>query len=540
VELKIKGKIILKKDVLVLKDIRERRGAFFTPQIWVEKSQEYIAAVFGKNWQDNYYVWDCCAGTGNLLVGINRNIENVFASTIDESDVKAMYDRIDNGAQLLKKNVFQFDFLNDDFKKLPKVLREIIDDPKKRKKLIIYINPPYAEAGDTKQRTGTGKNKVGVSNTSVINNKYRGEIGKAVNEIFVQFIIRIYKEINGCKLCNFSTLKAINAENFVKFREVVNSKLVKLFLCPANTFDNVNGQFPIGFHIWNTGIKEIFQEIYADVFNKDGLLLGTKKIISYDNEKGYISQWIKPFEDNTKILIGMLNTGRSDFQNQRLVFISSHIVTKLDRKNRIYRGTLNIGANNLVNVCVYFAVRHCIQANWINNRDQFLYPKDKCKTDVEFQNNCLTYTFFHGQNKISSKHGVNHWIPFSEKELKIEKTFESHFMYNFIAGKIVIQNRYNLFDEERPSGKLEFSPEAKAVFEAGKELWKYYLGKPRVNVNASFYDIRLFFQGETNGRMNNKSDDEEYNDLLGNLREKMKILAKKIEPKVYKYGFLLK
>jgi hypothetical protein len=112
-------------------------------------------------------------------------------------------------------------------------------------------------------------------------------------------------------------------------------------------------------------------------------------------------------------------------------------------------------------------------------------------------------------------------------------------MYNFIAGKMVIQNGYNLFDEERPSGKLEFSPEAKAVLEAGKELWKYYLGKPRVNVNASFYDIRLFFQGETNGRMNNKSNDEEYNDLLGNLREKMKILAKKIEPKIYEYGFLL-
>ncbi len=39
--------------------------------------------------------------------------------------------------------------------------------------------------------------------------------------------------------------------------------------------------------------------------------------------------------------------------------------------------------------------------------------------------------------------------------------------------------------------------------------------------------------------MNNKSEDEEYNTLLGNLRDKMKILAKKIEPKVYEYGFLL-
>jgi hypothetical protein len=38
--------------------------------------------------------------------------------------------------------------------------------------------------------------------------------------------------------------------------------------------------------------------------------------------------------------------------------------------------------------------------------------------------------------------------------------------------------------------------------------------------------------------MNNKSDDEKYNELISDLREKLKILAKKIEPKVYEHGFL--
>jgi hypothetical protein len=50
--------------------IRERRGAFFTPAIWVEKSQEYLKKALGENWQDEYYVWDCAAGTGNLLAGL--------------------------------------------------------------------------------------------------------------------------------------------------------------------------------------------------------------------------------------------------------------------------------------------------------------------------------------------------------------------------------------------------------------------------------------------------------------------------------------
>ena len=62
-----------------------------------------------------------------------------------------MRDRIANGANLMNSHVFQFDFLNDDFSKLPLPLQDIINNPKKEK-LVICINPPYAEAG-----TGLGK-----------------------------------------------------------------------------------------------------------------------------------------------------------------------------------------------------------------------------------------------------------------------------------------------------------------------------------------------------------------------------------------------
>jgi hypothetical protein len=53
-------------------------------------------------------------------------------------------------------------------------------------------------------------------------------------------------------------------------------------------------------------------------------------------------------------------------------------------------------------------------------------------------------------------------------------------------------------------------------------------------------EIREHFQGrKANGNMNTKSADAKYNELIGILRENLKILAKKIEPKVYEYGFLL-
>jgi len=62
---------------------------------------------------------------------------------------------------------------------------------------------------------------------------------------------------------------------------------------------------------------------------------------------------------------------------------------------------------------------------------------------------------------------------------------------------------------------MKFSEEAKDVFDAGRELWKYYHSQSDINVNASFYDIRAHFQGQNAvGRMNSKSTDVKYTELI--------------------------
>ena len=121
-------------------------------------------------------------------------------------------------------------------------------------------------------------------------------------------------------------------------------------------------------------------------------------------------------------------------------------------------------------------------------------------------------------------------------------------MSDFIAGKLKPQNADTLFGAEEsliPTEPIQFTPAAQAVMEAGRKLWEYYLHKKDkelyaepVNVNASFYDIRAYFQGFEKGKMRNKSDDEKYNELLRDLRTYQKVLAKQIEKKVYLYGFL--
>ena len=77
--------------------------------------------------------------------------------------------------------------------------------------------------------------------------------------------------------------------------------------------------------------------------------------------------------------------------------------------------------------------------------------------------------------------------------------------------------------------------------DSGRNLWKYYHIQPNCNVNSSLYDIREHFQGRNEkGKMNNKSDDEIYMNLITDLRNKLKILSKKIVPKIYIYEFLKK
>ncbi|GAA7636836.1 hypothetical protein HpMMM46_13970 [Helicobacter pylori] len=251
-KLEFQAFILERRDLLVPSDVRERKGAFFTPKIWVEKSQEFLAKALGQDYQEDYIIWDCAGGTGNLLWGL-LNKTNLYLSTLDSNDVAIVKDlAAKNHLKLLENQIFQFDFLNDDFfsDKVPKSLREILKE--KRKKLIIYINPPYAEATSAKTPSGTGKNKDLVARGNLICEKYKDELHKANNELFAQFFMRIYMELNGCIMASFSTLKYLNSSNFKQFREVFKAKFLEGFMVPADSFDNVKGQFPIGFLVWDT------------------------------------------------------------------------------------------------------------------------------------------------------------------------------------------------------------------------------------------------------------------------------------------------
>ncbi|GAA9905555.1 hypothetical protein VN0798_14190 [Helicobacter pylori] len=536
--------ILERRDLLVPSGVRERKGAFFTPKIWVEKSQEYLAKALGQDYQENYIIWDCAGGTGNLLNGLT-NKANCFLSTLDSNDVAIVKElTAANKLNLLENHVFQFDFLNDDFKKAPKSLQEILKDKEKRKKLIIYINPPYAEAGNKAKMSGTGEHKAKVARNNKTHETYKDFLGSGANELFAQFFMRIYMELNGCIMASFSKLKYLNSSNFKKFREIFKAKFLEGFMVPADSFDNVKGQFPIGFLVWDTATPppplKPTNAINLEVFDSLGEFLGYKNIVN-ENVKN-IHMWLKQKEkiENMEIL-GYIDTPTPDFQGSPSVAIINN--KNSSKRHSVY---FAIASSNILFGSVFFSIRHCIKATWQNDRDQFYAPYDDAfQDDNEFKNNCLIFMLFHTQNRITTTQGTNHFIPFSETEVNAKERYSSHALLDFLKGGIKEEGDSLFLNAKKENKPLEFSQSAQKVFKAGKKIYRYYhaqdFTKNDYNANVSLYDIKEFFQGRNaQGKLNPpvKAKDTYYKQLYVNLQDALKDLAKEIQPKVYEYGFL--
>ncbi|GAA9099125.1 hypothetical protein BTM326_14360 [Helicobacter pylori] len=536
--------ILERRDLLVPSDVRERKGAFFTPKIWVEKSQEYLAKALGQDYQEDYIIWDCAGGTGNLLNGLT-NKANCFLSTLDSNDVAIVKElAAANKLKLLENHVFQFDFLNDDFNKAPKSLQEILEDKEKRKKLIIYINPPYAEAGNKAKMSGTGEHKAKVARNNKTHETYKDFLGSGANELFAQFFMRIYMELNGCIMASFSTLKYLNSSNFKKFREVFKAEFKGGFMVPADTFDNVKGQFPIGFLVWDTATPppplKLTDALNLEVFDSLGEFLGYKNIVN-ENVKN-IHMWLKQKEkiENMEIL-GYIDTPTPDFQGSPSVAIINN--KNSSKRHSVY---FAIASSNILFGSVFFSIRHCIKATWQNDRDQFYAPYDDAfQDDSEFKNNCLIFMLFHTQNRITTTQGTNHFIPFSETEVKAKERYSSHALLDFLKGGIKEEGDSLFLNAKKENKPLEFSQSASRVRDVGREIYRYYhtqdfTNRP-YNANISLYDIKEFFQGRNaQGKLNlpAKAKDGYYKQLYANLQDALKDLAKEIQPKVYEYGFL--
>ena len=540
--------LLARRDSLIPINERMFKGAYYTPLIVVEKAYDKLSETLGKGWQKNYIVWDMCCGVGNLETK-HGNHKNLFMSTLDKADIDVMKATKTCPAA----HRFQYDYLNDDItddgkidytltNKVPQALRNAIAEGKK---ILVLINPPYAEAGSG--ISNGSKNKKEVEQTKI---NASMQMGYASKELFVQFVARIAQEMPSATLAMFSKLKYVNAPNFEQFRQVWNAKYLGGFIVHSKAFDGLAGDFPIGFLIWatnqNAKKKTPITEITVDVLDKKTNLIGEKKFYNLPINT-YLNAWMKKSKTNNELALplsnaitvsknprikmscdnmkGFLFAGNNDLQNAMTgTLIASSIYTGRNG------GGVYLNDANLWQAAVIFSVRRLIKPTWINDRDQFLQPP--APLSDEFKNDCLIWMLFNGSNLTASADGlewngktwslVNHFIPFNQTDVGAAEPFESDFMAKYLKGK-------------------KQSPEAKAVLAAGKVLWSAYFSK-KDKLKASTkedYKLNRLDVGWYQIRNALKSLNDTPNAVsFDNFDKAYKKLTEKCQPQVYELGFL--
>ena len=550
--------LLERRDSLIPLDERSFKGAFYTPLAVVDKAYDKLTETLGNNWQKDYIVWDMCCGVGNLEVK-HSNHRNIYMSTLDEADIDVMKAT----KTCVAAQRFQYDYLNDDIaddgsidysltNKIPEGLRKAIAD---KKKILVLINPPYAEV-TTSGNTVSGKtemdDKAGVTKTNFGLSSMK-EFGKASNELYTQFVIRIAKEMPTATLAMFSTLKYVNAPTLEIFRQSWYAKFSSGFVVHSKVFEGLSGNFPIGFLIWKTNQlnfkNEFPDEIAVEVFNKNVNAIGEKSFYNVSNSK-LLTNWIDRPKTNkediiplknavvpataTKDLrgtkwsdkaIGYMLSGGNDLQHagtQTVIFSSGYGSA---------RGYF-INEKNLWKIAILFSVRRLIKSTWLNNRDQFLQPTEELTE--EFKSDCLIWMLFNGSNLTASANDlewndkkwsiVNHFIPFTEEEVNAPDRFESDFMVQYLSLRGTKQ-----------------SSEAKAVLEHGKILWRAYFDHTDVRSvrdelklnrpDVGWYQIRKALQAR-----NSSGDFPPVS--FKNFENAYKTLSEKLQSMVYELGFL--
>ncbi len=545
--------LLERRDSLIPIDERSFKGAYYTPLHVVDKAYDKLSETLGKNWQREYVVWDMCCGVGNLEVK-HSNHRNIFMSTLDQADVDVMHAT----KTCVAATRFQYDYLNDDITddgridysltgKIPQGLRDAIASGKK---ILVLINPPYAEASNA-NNTGEvdgDENKTGVAATKIGPIMNKEGYSYAARELFAQFTFRIAKEIPSATLAMFSKLKYVNAPNFEDFREKWNAKYLGGFIVHSKAFDGLKGNFPIGFLIWKTDQaskkKAPIQEISTEIIDKNAIPIGEKFFYNIPSQN-FLSLWMPRLKTDTKNIPLKNSVTPQNNHAKVTAWISNAIAYMYCNSNDLQHTTkqtciyssVYAGGNgfyitpeNLWQAAIVFSVRRLIKPTWINDRDQFLQPT--APLPDEFKTDCLMWMLFNGSNLSASADGlewngkkwsiVNHFIPFTESEVGANGRFESDFMVQYLADK-------------------KLSADAKAVLDAGRTLWQAYFSttdtyavRDELKLNrpdVGWYQIRNAL------KKRNANGDSAPIDFSA-FEDAYKTLTEKLVPQVYQLGFL--
>lgn len=583
-----KQKLTEVADRLIEDTERRRKGEFYTPTIWVNEAHKMISEQFGENWRDEYVVWDCAWGTGNLTR--DYKFKELYCSTLNEGDLEIGKKYNVPGTGFNTHGVkFQYDFLNDDVEffedlkkvkevkgyleekdflgsKLYQVAPRLIISLLDGKKLMFLINPPYGTAGNNKSKS----TKSGIALTKINNVMKLNNIGSCSEQLYAQFIYRVYlfseffKNIN---LSIYAKSSYMSSVSFSKFRSNVLNKFTYKngMLFKASHFADVSDSWGIDFSIWSyvevkNKKEDTYIHILKDLDDDTVVNIGLKSI--YNLEKGLkSSDWLRTVCKSNKQSVEspQLSSGLVIRQVGKGVLKEDSIGYFLSKGNSVYMNSesvciftspyfdahgVAINKYSLLNVLSLFTARTLIRskyANWINDKDEYMIPNIEHELYKQWESDCIVYSLFNTSSQQTSLRQIDYnnkkW------DIKNEFFFMSVEDMRNLANEHCNEDVYmdiKEHGEERYVYKLlqdvKLSEDAQAVLDKAIELTKasfeyrdmFNEDHPEYHINtwdAGWYQIK----GMLKEHMPNEL--KEFNELY-------KALGDRMRPLVYELGFL--
>jgi len=551
-----KHKLSAVVDRLVEDVTRRKQGEFFTPAIWVDKAHEYIASVYGEDWKEKYVVWDPAWGTGNLTR--DYKFKELYVSTLIQSDIDTA-NQMKYNPEAVK---FQYDFLNDDYDKLPKRLRDAIESGRE---IIVLMNPPYATAG---VRGNNSEHKSGVSDTMINREMKEKSWGNSSQNLYAQFLFRIFKIniFNNFKICVFSPPLFMSGSGYKKFRIEFFKKFgfEKGFLFQASNFSDVSDDWSITFSIWgnkNSKLNKFEHDILhindLNLFDTEIKFKDIKKVYNTDNVISS-NEWVKDESTiKTKIFtmksaLQLGNKEKHVIQDMIMELITHNNNCKANNQQVYFLSRPSNNDNgrsvtrrNVFKSTALFTARRIIYGNWINWYDEYLAPNEEHEQYEQFKYDSLVYSLFESKSNQSSLRQVTYkdklwdikneffWMSVDEmKQLADDNGYDG--LYND-ARTSPNRHVYNLlFGEERIYDKL--SPDAKLVLDKASELVRKSIQARQLmsdNENhldswdAGYAQLKLVWK-------------EYFSEEFKEFRQMYKNLEDRMRPLVYELGFLMK
>lgn len=549
-----KHKLAAVVDRIVDDTTRRKQGEFFTPAIWVDKAHEYVASVFGEDWKEKYVVWDPAWGTGNLTR--DYKFKELYVSTLNQSDIDTA-NQMGYNSEAVK---FQYDFLNDDYEKLPVGLKNAIESGKE---IIVLMNPPYGEPkGDSKE----GKIEVDSSNTSISFQMNKFGLGYATRQLYTQFLYKLSEiSTNKIHIATFSNGLYKTAVNFKSFRNYFFQRFsfVKGFLFEASHFADVSKAWGVDFSVWKNE-KNNNNNFVMDLIEIDeNFVLNNTRTINQYNTDDVISSsdWIRNLLGKVKLQstvqlktateVGFSNNNNIAPDSLGYLLIKANKVKSNAQEVGLYstatsnRGGVSLLKSNFTEGVLLFSARKLIISNWVNVLDEYLKPNTEHIEYGRFSYDAIIYSLFNSHSQQSSLRQVFQkdqlwdikneffWMSVDKmKELADQNGYDE--LYNDARTSPDRYVHKLLFGEERIYDKL--SPDAKLVLDKATELVEKSMELRQVMANeenhlnswdAGYAQLKLVWKEYF------QEDFKEFRQLYKNLEDRMR-------PLVYELGFLKK